>query len=153
MQNFRSALERHPFLRDMPPVFLKKIEDLASCKQFETGEFLFRQGQQATGFYLVLRGQVDLELFSASGGPVVLQRMREGEVIGWSWFVAPFLWRFDARAVEPTTVALLDAVQLEKDMRANHSLGYELLRRLVTVIAERLESARSELVERYAAYT
>lgn len=153
MQNFRSALEQHPFLMEMPPAFLKKIADLASCREFEPGQFLFRQGQQANGFYLILQGQVDLELFSASGGPVVLQKMREGEVIGWSWFVPPFLWRFDARAVEPITVAFLDATQLRTDMQADHSLGYEILSRLVAVIAERLESARSELVELYAAHT
>jgi CRP-like cAMP-binding protein len=153
MQNLKDALQRHPFLRDMPPQFLKKIEDLAAYNEFEAGEFLFRQGEQATAFYLVLRGQVDLELFSASGGPIVLQRIREAEVIGWSWFVAPFLWRFDARAVEPTAVISLDALQLEKEMHGNHSLGYELLRRLVVVITERLEAARSELLERYAAHT
>lgn len=153
MKNFRNTLEQHPFLRDIPPVCLKTIADLASCKEFEPGQFLFRQGQPANGFYLLLQGQVDLELFSASGGPVVLQKMRDGEVIGWSWFVPPFLWRFDARAVEPTTVAFLDAIQLRTDMQADHSLGYEILSRLVAVIAERLESARSELLELYAAHT
>jgi CRP/FNR family transcriptional regulator, cyclic AMP receptor protein len=153
MENLKSALEHHPFLRDMPAIYLKKIEELASFQKFEAGEFLFRQGHQATNFYLLLQGQVDLELFSASGGPVVLQRIRQGEVIGWSWFVPPFLWRFDARAVEPTQVACLDAVRLEKEMHGNHSFGYDVLRRLVGVITERLESARSELLELYAAHT
>jgi CRP-like cAMP-binding protein len=82
MQNLKNELEHHPFLKDIPAVYLRKIEELASYQEFQRGEFLFRQGEHATTFYLLLEGQVDLELFSASGGPVVLQRIKQGEVIG-----------------------------------------------------------------------
>ncbi len=37
----------------------------------------------------MLNGSVEIELFSAMGGPVVLEKIGNGSVLGWSWLISP----------------------------------------------------------------
>jgi len=149
----QDVLSNHQFLAGMD---MRHVEVLASCSSmasFSSGEYIFRQGQKAERFYLIRSGQVDVEAFSAAGGPVILQSLKDGDVLGWSWLMPPYEWRFDARVVEPTEVVILNAKDLLGLFAKNHELGYELMKRFLIVIAERLEAERLQMVSLYGAHS
>ena len=52
----------------------------------------------ADTFYVLRHGSVALETFVPTRGPVVIETIEAGEVLGWSWLFAPYRWHFDARA-------------------------------------------------------
>jgi len=153
MENVDTILAGQPFLKGVDKTILTALKECCSFQQFESGKFIFRQNQQANHFYFILEGKVDVELFSASGGPVVLQSLQKGEVLGWSWLIAPHQWRMDARSVEFTRTLALDAKLLRSKMEMNHDLGYELTKRFLVLVSQRLESARLELLSLYAAHS
>ena len=65
------------------------------------GQLLFREGDPADTFYLVRHGSVALETFVPARGPVMIETLEAGEVVGWSWLFPPYRWHFDARALSP----------------------------------------------------
>lgn len=153
MESLQSVLAAQPFLKWMDERHIDAIAECAVSAEFQGGQFLFRQNQDASFFFLITHGRVDVELFSAQGGPVVLQSLRSGDVLGWSWLVPPHHWRMDARAVDDTSAIALDAEKLREKMEQDHELGYELMKRFILVITQRLESARLELLSLYGAHS
>jgi CRP/FNR family transcriptional regulator, cyclic AMP receptor protein len=153
MNEYRSLLSGHAFLGSMKTEHLDKIAECARYVQFSGGRYIFRQGEAAEHFYLILEGGVEVELFSAAGGPVVLQKVTKGSVLGWSWLIPPYLWRFDARVLQPVKALEVDAVRLRGLMVKDPSFGYEILHRFIFTVCERLESERLRLVELYASHS
>ena len=151
--NVHSLLAAHRFSRNFPPDVLDRLTEVCSIKTFTSGEFIFRQDQDASFFFLILEGKVDIELFSTVGGPVVLQTLAGGDALGWSWLISPFHWSADARVVENTRVLSFDASNLRVFIERDHEFGYRLLSQLVPVLASRLESANLRLLNIYGAHS
>ena len=70
-------------------------------------------------------------------------------MLGWSWLFPPFVWHFRARALDPTTVIVLDGAHLLVACHQNHEFGYELMKRVGQVVIERLQATRKQLLEKY----
>lgn len=153
MRVMDDLLLNHPTLEGMDPEMIYELAKHASLRQFKAGEYIFRQGEKAGHVYLLESGKVELELFSAPGGPLVVQSVEAGQVLGWSWLIAPYDWCFDARVVEPTELIELDATYLRELIDRDHHVGYEIMKRFVKVIAERLYAERLQLVNVFAAHS
>ena len=100
-------LAQQPFLRGLAPEHLALLADGASYAQFDPGHYLCREGDRADFFYLVHRGRVALEL-NQDESQVAVQSLEAGDVLGWSWLVPPYRWRFNGRAIEATQAIALD---------------------------------------------
>lgn len=151
MENLYSVISALPFFRGFQEGWLHSISECAELVEIQGGHFIFRQGEEARQFYLILEGKVDVELFSAEGGPVVLQTLQPGDVLGWSWITTPSQWRLDARTIERTRAVAIGVVELRERMEQNPALGFELMKRLAEVLTERLEMARLKLLGFYGA--
>lgn len=151
MNPLESAFAEHPFFRELSEAHRRLIAGCASNANFAAGDYLFREGQRADQFYMLRHGKVAVEVFAGQRGPLVVQTLEQGDILGWSWIVPPHTWRFDARAVELTRTVSLDAECLRGKIEADHELGYQLLRRFAGVMTERLEAARLQLLDMYTA--
>ena len=127
---------------------------LAGCARtagWEQGAQLFREGTPADTFYVLRRGRVALELFVPGRGPVIVETIEPGDVVGWSWLFPPYRWHFDGRAVEPVRAVAVDGACLRTKCDEDSALGYELMRRFAAVMLERLQATRIRLVDLYGA--
>lgn len=149
MQIPESYLTEHPFLKGIDPRHITFIAGCASNKQFPEGQFIFREGEEANYFYIILHGKVAIELFTPERGSITIQTIGNGEVLGWSWLIPPHRWRFDARVIESTNAIVLDGRCLRSKCEQDHDLGYELLKRFAGVITSRLEATRLQLLDVY----
>ncbi len=149
MQDLEPIIAEHRFLKGLAPPYLKELVGCASNVRFQAGEYIFRQGEEASTFYAVRQGAVALEIFVPEKGGVVIQNVGEGDVLGWSWLIPPHRWRFDARAVEETRAIAFDGTCLRGKCEEDHNFGYELLKRFSEVITQRLEATRMQLVDVY----
>jgi CRP-like cAMP-binding protein len=118
--------------------------------EFAAGERIFRAGDPANRFFLILQGKVVLESKVPEREPVLVDTIGAGDVLGWSWLVEPYLWHFDARAEEPTEAIFFYGTWLRELYEEDGTLGYEMLRRVTAVMLQRLQAARRQLLQRPA---
>lgn len=149
METLEPILREHPFFAGLDPRHLSVLVGCASNVRFDAGQYIFRGGEEATHFYLLRHGKVAVEIYAAERGSITILTLGEGEVLGWSWLLPPYHWKFDARAVELTRAIALDGVCLRKKCEEDHDLGYELLKRFAHVIEDRLEATRFQLLNVY----
>jgi len=149
MEDLERILTEHPFLEGLKTDHIKLLVGCASNVIFKAGEYIFREGEDAEKFYFVRHGKVVIETYVPQKEPILIRTRHEGETLGWSWLVPPYKWHFDARAVELTRAIALDGKCLREKCREDHDLGYEVMKRFVMIIAERLEATRLQLMDVY----
>ena len=143
-------LAEHPFAKDLKDEYLQLMAGCASNVRFEAGQFIFHEGEAADQFYLIREGKIALEIFAAQRGPLTILTLESGDVLGWSWLFPPYRWKFDARAVQLTRALALDGKCLRTKCEEDHDLGYELLKRFVLVVEQRLQATRFQLLNVYS---
>jgi len=136
----------HPFLIGISAHHIRLLADCAMRSQFTAGEAIFRKGETANRFYLIESGRVALE--SSIGDETArIDEVGAGDLLGWSWIFPPYVWHFDARAIEPTTAIFLYGTILREYCDSDPALGYELFKRMSEVMMRRLQAARVKLSE------
>ena len=136
----------HPFFKTISPRHLAAITEAAQEKVFEPGELIVRQKDYANKFFVLEKGNVALEYAVPRDGSVPIQVMGAGDVFGWSWLFPPFTWHFQARALEYTRAVVLNGAKLLILCETNHSLGYELMRRVTEMVIQRLQATRRQVL-------
>lgn len=143
-------LRQHPFLQGIEHDQLVLLEDCAVPAQFKAGEVIFHQGQQADRFYLITKGKVVLESAADDGPAVVIETVGTGDLLGWSWMMPPYRWHFTARTVERTDAVFFAAPLLQQYCERDHSLGFEVHKRISAVMMKRLQAARKKMLAIHA---
>ena len=144
--SLKKMLTEHPFLDDIKPEYLDFIASCASTINFEPDEHIFIEGGEANNFYLLHEGEVALKTFlSAREGFVTIQHINNGEILGWSWLVPPHDWHFSAFATKPTTAIVVNGPQLRAKCEMDPEFGYEIQKRILLIIGQRLRMTRRRL--------
>lgn len=141
----KRRLAAHPFLAGMNVHHLAILADCAIATHFAPGQDIFRAGEPANGFYLIENGKVILEERQSEGRAMKIDEVTAGEPLGWSWLFEPYLWQFDARALEPFRVLCLPSIMLRQHRDEDLFLSHELFKRMSEVMIRRLQAARTRL--------
>ena len=149
MQTMEEVLGSQPFFAGLNAGAMRLIAGCASNVHFAEGEFLFEEGHEADQFWVIRRGRVAMQMESPGQGAIVTDTMDEGEVVGWSWLVPPYRFFADGRAVTPVSATALDGACLRGKCEADPELGYQLLKRVTSVMYQRLQSTRIRLLDLY----
>jgi CRP/FNR family transcriptional regulator, cyclic AMP receptor protein len=144
-------IAEHAFFAGLSAEYARLLVSCASNAAFQAGKYILREGEEANEFYLVRQGRVAIEINRSQGMPIIVDTVGEGEILGWSWLLPPYTWRFHARAVESTRAIALDGKCLRAKCEEDHDLGYELLKRFSRVMNRRLDATRIQLLDVYAA--
>ena len=144
--DIEKQLADHPFLKGMSPHHYELLALCAMPTEFDAGQIVLREGDPATGFYLIESGTVVLEGKTDDGKTVVIDTISAGEPLGWSWLFPPYLWSFDARATEPCTAICLSGLLLRQHRDDDLTLSQELYKRVSEVMVRRLQAARNKLI-------
>lgn len=148
--SLESQVAAHPFFIGMSEHHLRLLADCAMKISFQAGQTVFREGEAANRFYLIEQGKVALHSAVREAEPVVIDTVRSGDLLGWSWLFPPYVWHFSARAVLPTTAIFFYGTILREYCEKDHTLGYELFRRMSEVMTRRLQSAHTRLLASYS---
>ena len=141
------TLAASPFLKGMSARHLGIMAECAMPSTFTGGEVIFREGDVANRFYLLQEGSVALESRSRESDSIHIQTIGAGDVLGWSWLFPPYLWHFDARAIDPVKVLFIYGSRLRDHCEDDHDFGYELVIRMAEVMMRRLQATRWQLFE------
>jgi CRP/FNR family cyclic AMP-dependent transcriptional regulator len=147
METIEASLLKHPFMRGIEPALIKEMVPCASFVTFNAGDFVARVDEEAHQFYLLLHGRVSVQTFSPKKGPITVQTLGEGAMLGRFWLKKPYRWRFEARAQELTRAIALDVRCLAEKCEANHSLGYAFMKRYTYDLVLQFRALRLQLLD------
>src|SRR5664280_2062382 len=133
IQTLEPILREHPFFQGMEDQHIRLI---AGCSK----NVRFGEGLVSVQFVIPHDG---LTTVLTAGG---------GEVLGWSWLFPPYRWHFDARAQQATHALAFDGKCLRAKCDEDHDLGYEIYKRFMQVVTERLEATRLQLLDIYGSH-
>jgi CRP-like cAMP-binding protein len=146
--SIRDLLAVQPVLHDLEP---EDIDLMAGCghnEVFESGTFLATADEAANRFFVIREGTVALEL-PAPTGPLMIETIGAGDLVGWSWLFTPNRWAYDVEAIERTRVVVIEAACLRDKCDADPAFGYRVMKRFAHVIVDRLQATRLRLLDVY----
>jgi len=141
------ALAGHQFTHGMPADYVATLSGAARHIKVPARHRLFDEGGTADRFWLIQAGQVALDMHVPGRGLVVIETLGMGDVIGWSWLYPPYQWRLGAVAMRPTQAFEVDGPAVREMCAADAGFGYELTRRFLAVVVNRLQATRSRLID------
>ncbi len=148
-ETVRASLADHAFLAGFPSDAVDLVARIGRPVTFDPGVLVFREGAGADTVYLVTKGHVAIEVHAPERGPLFVDTVGAGHILGLSWAAPPFRYQFDARAVDQVDAVALDAEQLRVALAEKPVLGFLFLDRLAAVVLERLQATRIRLLDLY----
>jgi len=150
METLERIIVEHPFFEGLESYYTGLLTGCASNVRFSAGTYIFKEGEEANQFYLIRAGKVALEILAPHNKTLTVETLEQGDLLGWSWLVPPYIWSFHARAIQETRAIALDGKCLRTKCEQNHDLGYEVLKRFAQLMARRLQATRFQLLDIYA---
>ncbi len=144
-----AVVAAHPLFAGLPGPVADLVGSCARNVALADGALLLREGEPADTLYLIRRGTVSIEVHAPGRGPIVVEHVPAGHVVGWSWIVPPRVWHFDARALGPVGAVAVDAQCLRDKATDDPAFGYQLMSRLFGIVVERLQATRVRLLDLY----
>lgn len=142
------TLRRIPWFVDLCQAQLDCLATIATLHDIEAGDILFKEGDREDYLYILLEGQVVLEVEVPTRGQVPIYTAEVLDIIGWS-SMTPIV-RQRTASVRATQNCLLLGFHnklLEQLCEEDHELGYVVMKRLANVAANRLLTTRLCLLD------
>jgi len=139
------------FLHDIGPMHLEQLAIISRIRDFADGDIVFRQGDAAQYIYLIVSGNVSLEICAAGVGCRQILTLGAGELLGWSSVLEQLNYTARARALDETRLVEVEITQLLAICDRDPQFGYELMRQVALALAKRLSATRMQLVDVYGA--
>jgi CRP/FNR family transcriptional regulator, cyclic AMP receptor protein len=149
MRTIDQLIAESPTFEGLPEEQLELIAGCAWNERIAAGTLMLREGEHAERFYLIRHGTVSLEIDAPGRGPLLIQTLHDGEVVGWSWLFAPHRWAMDGRAITDCSMVAFDGTCLRGKCEADHELGYQLMKRFAANLIDRLQGTRMQLIDIY----
>lgn len=142
-----AELKEVRFLQDIADEHLTRLAEIAQVQDLPADVVVFREGQPCRAVFLVLAGDVALELNVPGQGATRVHTVGEGELLGWSPLVDPGPMTATARTLRPCRLIAIDGLQLSVLCEHNPRFGLEFMRRTVKALAKRLNATRLQLLD------
>lgn len=150
MNTLQATLANHPFFVGFGESHLQLLTGCSRNARCRAGDYLFREGEDATHFFVLREGRIAIETHIPGQGDRVLYTHDAGDIIGWSWLFAPYRWHFSARALTPVRLITLNGLCLRNKCETDHELGYEFLKRFADKVVYTLDVTRIQLLDMFA---
>jgi CRP-like cAMP-binding protein len=144
-----AVLEKQPFVEEFQHEHIEKLAALAKRVRFDRGQIIFREGDDCSEFYLLVSGRVGLEIVE-QGLTMRVQTLSAGDELGWSAILMGRGKYFQARALEDVDALAFEGSEVLAACRADKSLGFALMYRMLGVVSERLQATRLQLHDLYS---
>ncbi|MFD8236644.1 Crp/Fnr family transcriptional regulator [Streptomyces sp. NPDC059696] len=130
----------------------ERLMRVAREVSFDTGTRLFDEGMRADRFWIVRTGTVALDLHIPGRKAAVVETLGHGELVGWSWHFAPYVWHLGAEAVTPVRAHEFDAEAVRAMCLRDPEFGRAIADWVGRVVAHRLQATRVRLLDLYGPY-
>jgi len=142
------VIAKFPNFSDFKEDEINALAILAEEKQYEAGDFIFHEGDEASKMYLLLQGQVEMTMNTNAEGTrhAVVMTAKPGEIFGWSSLVEPYQLTASAHCATRVRVVAIPASGLRALAAVSCALGFRLMQKACQVSSARLRATRVQLL-------
>ena len=145
------TLRRIPWFVDLTQSQLDRLASVTLLHEMELDDILFHEGDREDYLYVLLEGQIVLEVEAPTRGVVSVYTAEALDIIGWSSMTPIVRQRTAcARATQHCILLGFNSKLLQQLCDEDHELGYIIMRRLANVVASRLLTTRLCLLDMIA---
>jgi aspartate ammonia-lyase len=132
--------ERSSIFRDLASQSLQDLAEKIEERQYRSGSYLFREGEQGTDFFIIHSGEV--EVFRKIGEETIqIARLGEGNFIGEDGLLAEAPHLASCRATADTSAVVLSRQNFDEFLEENPQEARKILGQAARTIAYRLRSS------------
>jgi CRP/FNR family cyclic AMP-dependent transcriptional regulator len=142
-----ALLRKQAFFDGLGEQQIGKLGAIAREVRFGRDHVLFREGEESTDFYVILSGMVALEI-APPNDTLRVETLSAGDAFGFS-SVMGHGTVFQGRVLQDLHALAFDAAKLRAFCDTDTAFGYEFMRRLMRVVAGRLQVTRLHLIDSY----
>ena len=133
----------------LSPAERDRLLEFASEVTFPAGARIFEEGSRADRFWIIHTGWVTLDVHVPGRRAAAVDTIGNGELLGWSWLIAPHTWQLGAEARSSVRALEFDAPAVRALCKEDPVLGQALTRCVAEVVGNRLQSTRTRLLDLY----
>ncbi|MFF5086332.1 cyclic nucleotide-binding domain-containing protein [Streptomyces niveus] len=133
-------------LNALPHQARERLMDFSRPVSFPAGTRIFEDQGPADRFWVIRTGAVNLDLRGPGRDVGTLDMLGHGDLLGWSWLVPPYTWHLGAEAFSLVRAYEFDARAVRALCDEDPVLGITLTRRVLEVVADRLQATRVRLL-------
>ncbi len=143
------TLSQFSLFNGLPEPLLKQIAEIGVQTSAKKGEFVFHEGEKADKLHFLLDGSVALrvKLTSRPESVAVSFVSTPFQSFGWSGIVPPFHYTSSAECDEDSNLLIIPAQPFMKLMEENPQAGFQVMKRIAEIIADRLRNSRQALLK------
>ncbi|MFE2422976.1 cyclic nucleotide-binding domain-containing protein [Streptomyces hokutonensis] len=138
--------------RALPAEHRERLMKLAREVSIPQGTRLFEEGARADRFWIIRTGTIALDMRVPGRRAAVIESLGHNELVGWSWLFGPHSWHLGAEATTPVRAWEFDATAVRTLCKDDPEFGMTVSQWVGDIVAHRLRSARTRLLDLYAPY-
>lgn len=133
---------------ELNSIQLSRLVKITELREVRGGEALFCEGEQDNTLYVVLEGNIAIDIFVPTRGATRIFTAEPLDIIGWSSMTPVVRSRTaTARAIQNSRVAAIQSKALNNLCEDDPEIGYLIMKRLANVVASRLLTTRLQLLD------
>lgn len=136
------VLSAAPFFDELSDDKLKRVCALGEMKAYPEGVLLDQRRRKAKHFYLILEGEIGLEVESVTGKTIRLETIGQGGAIGFSSLIETGSARYyssDAKTLTPVKAIRFSADGMMILFYQDFELGFLVMKKIAYIAKKRLE--------------
>ena len=142
----RDDLKRLSLFKNLSDADLGNILPLCTEKQLKDGEVIYNCADKGTRFYILLDGDVRLQIPTEQGFGLTAFFVDAGDAFGISGLLEPHRYTSSAICTKSARVLAIDIGSFLKCITGeNIRAGFEIMRNLAGILLERLSRTRQHL--------
>ncbi len=140
-----SLLRPIPLFTTLTPDELGKIAELCESQSFESGDYIFREGEPGNRLYIIVDGGVRISRQIPGAGEEALAVLKRGAMFGEMAVLDRSDRSTDAISHGGTAVLTISRSEFEMLLEFNRDLAYKVLWAVVRMLSGRLRSTNDSL--------
>ncbi len=146
--NLIETLRTIPWFLELKPQQIEALAGISSIVQFKQGTTIFCEGDRVDNIYIILSGEIGVDIAVPSRGIVRITTAEPLDIIGWSKLTPVVRQRTASTiALKDSTLLVLNGDELNRLCEEDPRLGYIIMRRVANVVASNLLTIKLQMMD------
>lgn len=142
------ALKSIPWFLDFSAKQLDRLARISSIIELNAGETLFCEGDRVDNMYIILEGQIGVDITVPSHGTQRIYTAEPLDILGWSKMTPVVRQRVaSTEAITDARLLVINGDDLAALCEEDHHIGYVVIRRLANVVATNMLHTKLQLMD------